>query len=113
MFNVYNILETEKNPGYYFAFYLAIPIYLYILGLIANEKPVHEKKSVKENTMPSIQSNQDLYEDDFNNNQIETIDKMEKRIVKTYRKESIETIYFSNGKTYREQKTNYFNEGDF
>jgi amino acid permease len=113
MFNVYNILQTEKNPGYYFAFYLAIPIYLYVLGLISNEKPVHQKNSVKENTMPSIQSNQDLYEDDFNNNQIETIDKMEKRIIKTYRKESVETIYFSNGKTYREQKTNYFNEGDF
>ena len=115
MFNVYNILKTEKNPGYYFAFYLAIPIYLYILGVISNEKPVPQKNSIKENTIPSIQSNQDLYEDDFNNNnnQIETIDKMEKRIVKTYRKESIETIYFSNGKTYREQKTNYFNEGEF
>jgi len=110
MYNIYNILQTEKNPAYYFCFYLVIPAYLYILGMINQEK--EEKISVKENSFHVAQEN-NIPVDDFNNNHIETIDKMEKKIVKTYRKESIETIYFSNGKTYRQKQTNYFNEGEF
>lgn len=109
MYNVYNLLETENNPGYYFAFYLAIPIYLFILGIFSGEKQEHRQESIKQNSMPIAQKN-DISEENFNDG---AIDKMEKRIVKTYRKESIETIYFRNGMEYRSNQTNYFNEGDF
>ena len=109
MYNVYNLLKTENNAGYYFAFYLAIPAYLFILGMFTGEKPEH-RESIKENSMPMTCQNNDISQENFNDG---AIDKMEKRIVKTYRKESIETIYFRNGMEYRSNQTNYFNEGEF
>ena len=104
MYNIYNILQTEKNPAYYFCFYLAIPAYLYILGMINQEK--EEKISIKENSLPIAQEN-NIPVDDFNDQN--DIDKLEKRIIKTSRTEEIETIYFRGGQAYRNKETYYFN----
>jgi len=104
MYNIYNILQTEKNAGYYFTFYLAIPAYLYILGMINQEKK--EKISIKENSLPMVQEN-NIPVDDFNDQN--DIDKLEKRIIKTSRTEEIETIYFRGGQAYRNKETYYFN----
>ena len=105
MYNIYNVLQTEKNPAYYFCFYLAIPAYLYILGMINQEK--EEKMSVKENSLPVTQEN-NIPVDEFNDQQ-NYIDKLEKRIIKTSRTEEIETIYFRGDQAYRNKETYYFN----
>jgi amino acid permease len=104
MYNIYNYLKTEKNPVYFFSFYLAIPAYLYILGMINQEK--EEKMSVKENSLPAVQKD-NIPVDEFNDQQ--DIDKLEKRIIKTSRTEEIETIYFRGGQAYRNKETYYFN----
>lgn len=89
----------------YFALYLLLPAYFFILGTGNNSKNSNNYSNNNKNNIV-LQNENDIQE-----NETEIVDRLEKRTITTNRTETIETVYFRNGQQYADKKTYYF-KGD-
>jgi hypothetical protein len=94
-------VKNIDSPVSFFVFYLAIPLYLYMLGMGNTEKPKREKKTAQDNNAQftnynAIDENVPM-DTSPENNALQVVDKIERKIITTSRQEEIETVYFKNG----------------
>jgi len=94
-------VKNIDSPVSFFAFYLAIPLYLYMLGMANIEKPKRAKQTAQDNNAQftnynAIDENVPM-DTSPENNALQVVDKIERKIITTSRQEEIETVYFKNG----------------
>jgi hypothetical protein len=96
-------VKNIDSPVSFFAFYLAIPVYLYMLGMANTEKPKRQNKTAQDNNAQftnynTINENDNIPMDiNPESNALQVVDKIERKIITTSRQEEIETVYFKNG----------------
>ncbi len=100
--------DNSQNIVKYFSFYLAIPGYLWVLGMITKEP--EQKESVKNNSLSLPVQKNNIPENE--NNNVEIVEKLEKRTITTSKQETIETVYFKNGKSFYDAQTYFFNDNN-
>lgn len=99
-------VKSVDSPVSFFVFYLAIPTYLYVLGMANGEEP--NKKKVNNEAQytnynsyspqnPQNNDNMPMQENYNNSTAIQIVDRVERKTITSSKQEEIETIYFKNG----------------